>query len=295
MDGAKLIWEHSEPTFMPITPALTAEDLKNLNAKARALEQKEKDAAEKAEQAEKTPASKLGGLLSAIKKGATDAVNEVAKSMGVEVQIKEEAEVIVVDEADADPVAAGKKIEEKPTVLYANDDKLEEMTMVIIGTSGNQHRVLQFADGIEPKKKNQKPGNCTINLSQNSYLRGANAETFVLLTTTKGETSAKPLTPAGEASDKLPTIILHGADVDFTKDCWLEIGHDDEIEAIQTIAKSSTDEYLNVSSIDLTTFDGSSKKLKMKTCKLKGQELMMAYPCVASNVGCRLINIQSIV
>lgn len=293
MDGAKLIWEHSEPTFLPIMPAFTADDLKNLNAKARANEQKEKDAAEKAEQAEKTPASKLGGLLSAIKKGATDAVNEVAKTMGVDIQIKEEPEVIVVD--DADPVAAGKKLEEKPTVLYANDDQLAEMTMVIIGTSGNQHRVLQFADGKDAKKKNQKPGNCTINMSQNSYLRGANAETFVLLTTSKGETSAKPLTPAGEASDKLPTIILHGADVDFTKDCWLEIGHNDQIEAIQTIAKSATDEYLNVSSIDLSTYDGSSKKLKMKTCKLKGQELMMAYPCVASNIGCRLINIQSIV
>ena len=103
---------------------------------------------------------------------------------------------------------------------------------------------------------------------------------------------------AEHKEDKMPTIILHNADVNFAKDCWLEQGHNDEIEAIQTIAKSSTDEYLNVSSIDLSHFDPSDphalKKLKIKNAKMKGQELMMAYPCVASNVGCRLINIQSI-
>jgi hypothetical protein len=94
----------------------------------------------------------------------------------------------------------------------------------------------------------------------------------------------------------LPTIILQNADVNFAKDCWVEQGHNGEIEAILTIAKSSTDEYLNVSSIDLSHYDPNNthKKLKVSSSKMKGQELMMAYPCVASNIGCRLINIQSI-
>jgi len=49
--------------------------------------------------------------------------------LGVEVKVAAEEEV-VIDEGGA-PI---KKVEEKPTVLYANDCTLNEMIMVVIGT-----------------------------------------------------------------------------------------------------------------------------------------------------------------
>jgi len=57
---------------------------------------------------------------------------------------------------------------------------------------------------------------------------------------------------------------LFKADIGFAKDCWIN-SNKDEV-CIQTIAKSSTDEYLNCSSIDVTYFrpddEKSLKKLK---------------------------------
>jgi hypothetical protein len=79
----------------------------------------------------------------------------------------------------------------------------------------------------------------------------------------------------------MPHVELVKADVGFAKDCWInikKINEEKEQVCIQTIAKSSTDEYLNCSSIDVTTmvedFDEKSiKKLKTIQCKLKGQEM----------------------
>lgn len=116
--------------------------------------------------------------------------------------------------------------------------------------------------------------------------------------TQKGESSAKPLSPADEKSEKLPHINLEHADKDFLKDCWLNDLEGGK-QCIQTICKSTTDEYLNCSSVDCTDFepgdDESLKKLKTISCKLKGQETIMHFPCIASNIGTRFINVQSIV
>jgi hypothetical protein len=78
----------------------------------------------------------------------------------------------------------------------------------------------------------------------------------------------------------MPHVELVKADVGFAKDCWInikKINEEKEQVCIQTIAKSSTDEYLNCSSIDVTKFDPidekSIKKLKTIQCKLKGQEM----------------------
>lgn len=122
--------------------------------------------------------------------------------------------------------------------------------------------------------------------------------------TQKGESTAKPLSPADVKGEKLPHITLEHADRDFQKDCWINnIGSTEEgkegKQCIQTICKSTTDEYLNCSSVDCTGFDPNNdetlKKLKTVSCKLKGQEMQMQFPCIASNVGSRAINVQSIV
>jgi hypothetical protein len=96
----------------------------------------------------------------------------------------------------------------------------------------------------------------------------------------------------------MPHVELVKADVGFAKDCWININKETGQVCIQTIAKSSTDEYLNCSSIDVTKFDPndekSIKKLKTIQCKLKGQEMQMQFPCIASNIGNRRINVQSV-
>ena len=64
-------------------------------------------------------------------------------------------------------------------MLYASDYTLHEMVMIVIGTDGEQHHVYQFCKPEnaqelkerQPRKKNQKPGNCTVQLNQNSFLR----------------------------------------------------------------------------------------------------------------------------
>ena len=94
------------------------------------------------------------------------------------------------------------------------------------------------------------------------------------------------------------------------KDCWInqiadekdgensEEGDDTIESAFQIIGKSSTDEYLNCSSVNLKDFNhldpDSIKKLETISTKLKGQEIQMQFPCVVSNVGTRRINVQSI-
>jgi hypothetical protein len=50
----------------------------------------------------------------------------------------------------------------------------------------------------------------------------------------------------------MPQVELVKADVGFAKDCWINFNKETEKYCIQTIAKSSTDEYLNCSSIDVT-------------------------------------------
>lgn len=154
--------------------------------------------------------------------------------------------------------------------------------MIVIGNDGDKHNVLQFEipsnedDPKEraPRKQNQKPGNCTIQLNQNSFLLKPEM-IFVILNTQKGDCSAKPLSAAKIQDEKMPSVELLKADVGFAKDCWKTKDN----QRIQTIAKSSTDEYLNCSSIDISNFDptddSSLKKLKTIQCKLKGQEIQM--------------------
>jgi hypothetical protein len=71
------------------------------------------------------------------------------------------------------------KDDEKPSVLYACDSTLNELVMIVIGIDGEQHHVYQFSrpsNADDPKerlplKRNQKPGNCSVQLNQNSFLR----------------------------------------------------------------------------------------------------------------------------
>jgi hypothetical protein len=71
----------------------------------------------------------------------------------------------------------------------------------------------------------------------------------VILTTQKGDCSAKPLMSATEKLERMPEVELVRADVGFAKDCWINKNAE---TCIQTIAMSSTDEYLNCSSIDVS-------------------------------------------
>jgi hypothetical protein len=54
---------------------------------------------------------------------------------------------------------------------------------------------------------------------------------------------------ATEKLERMPEVELVRADVGFAKDCWIKKNAE---KCIQTIAMSSTDEYLNCSSIDVS-------------------------------------------
>lgn len=74
------------------------------------------------------------------------------------------------------------------------------------------------------------------------------------MTTAEKDTYAKPLLSStlDNKVEKLPSITMHNVDVEMEKDCWLNMG---EEQAIQTIGKSSTDEYLNCSSVNVAHFN----------------------------------------
>jgi hypothetical protein len=132
-------------------------------------------------------------------------------------------------------------------------------------------------------------------MNQNTFLRDSDA--MIIITITKsGLTFAKPLpSPSEEDVDKLPSLTMKDVDFRLANDCWVnEVGGEC---TLQSINKSSTDEYLNCSSMDCTGFDPDQpdtiKKLKTKLCKVRSQEIQMNFPCIVSNIGNRRIMVQS--
>ena len=98
----------------------------------------------------------------------------------------------------------------------------------------------------------------------------------------------------------MPTVTLKNASKDLNKDVWVMAGNaenENEI-TVNTICKSSTDDFLQCESLDCTAFieEGtpeSLKKLKQKGSKIRSQEVDMNYPCLVYNVGLRKIKVQS--
>lgn len=115
---------------------------------------------------------------------------------------------------------------------------------------------------------------------------------------------------------------MFDADGSYALDCWIVIHehqheqydeHEEHEEknhkktgvyqkgVIQTICKSNSDEFLNSSSMNITPIlsayhdVNAVKHLKTIQCKIKNQEIKMQYPVIASNIGTRRINVQSIV
>ena len=117
---------------------------------------------------------------------------------------KIEEEKVLADD-DEDSLKNDSDKDGKPKVIYANDDKLDEMVMIILGTAGEQHHVLQFNSSGDKsnekdrhaKKTSQRPGNCRIKINQNPYLRKIDMM-FVILIYADGLVEAKPLSLSSE-------------------------------------------------------------------------------------------------
>ena len=96
---------------------------------------------------------------------------------------------------------------------------------------------------------------------------------------------------------------MFDADGAFALDCWIIVHEEQDGKrsgVIQTISKSISDEFLNSSSTNISPILNENsdvnaiKHLKTIHCKIKNQEIKMQYPVIASNIGTRRINIQSI-
>jgi len=68
---------------------------------------------------------------------------------------------------------------------------------------------------------------------------------------------------------------------------------------MQAIAKSSKDEYLVCNSVDLSEFEmdptaETLKKLHKDQTKIKSQHTACTYPLIVSNLGTKILHIQSL-
>jgi hypothetical protein len=164
---------------------------------------------------------------------------------------------------------------------------------------------------FNPLKIDIRGGNTDLEFNMNSHIRNF-AQIFIVQTEPNGATSARQLNfdpegSSGYEEDRpvgFPPIVFTNAKRGYAKDCWLikiegEDGSDENEQYgmkfyVQTICKSSTDEYLNADCLYPTlpekSKDGEEKeKSKMKTLqystKIKAQEIYLSYPCLVSNIG----------
>lgn len=160
------------------------------------------------------------------------------------------------------------------------------LCIIIKGAEGEQHKVVMFnPTKLDPLRIDIRGGNTDLEFNMNSHIRNYN-QIFIVQTESNGAANAKQLnfdlednieedSPIG-----FPPIVFTNPKQGYAKDCWLikidgEDGFD-EVEKsgmqfyVQTICKSSTDEYLNADCL-YPTFpeklkDGDEKeKNKMKT------------------------------
>ena len=85
-------------------------------------------------------------------------------------------------------------------------------------------------------------------------------------------------------------IHLKNASKKLRKDVWIMNGYTDRLDevSLQSIYKSSTDDFLQCQSVDLTDFDLSAeslKKLSQKSSKIRAQEIEVNFPCLVYNIG----------
>lgn len=101
-----------------------------------------------------------------------------------------------------------------------------------------------------------------------------------------------------------PQITADNYEVNYAKDVWLMAQderdeNDKEQFAMQSIAKSSKDEYLVCNSVDLSEFEmdptpENLKKLPKDQTKIKAQYTACTYPLIVSNLGTKALHIQTL-
>jgi len=157
---------------------------------------------------------------------------------------------------------------------------------------------------MAPFVTTNRAGNTDLEFNMNSHVRKFN-QIFIVQTEPNGAASAKQLNfnPGEEDEDdnpNFPPIVFTNPQRGYAKDCWLiELEDKDEggMKAVQTICKSSTDEYLNADCLvptGVTEVEGKAVKTLQFSTKIKAQEIDVNYPCLVSNIGLSRIMIQSL-
>ena len=85
---------------------------------------------------------------------------------------------------------------------------------------------------------------------------------FLIQTETNGACTAKQIVFDKDA--KLPIVIMKNASRELRKDVWVMEGnaeHDDE-KTVNTLCKSSTDDFLQCEVLNYTEYDGSAESIK---------------------------------
>ena len=85
---------------------------------------------------------------------------------------------------------------------------------------------------------------------------------FIIQTESNGTCTAKPINFDKDESGKVPVVVLKNASKELRKDVWVMEGNADNPEevTVNTICKSSTDDFLACEVLNVTDYDPENPK-----------------------------------